>query len=148
MIILVDFAPRNNQLSHVAKPALGKGLGDLLNGTSVTEVPEGEVLPENKTSVSPGIGVLLRAGKENPGNTAPKPVPVVSVSSGARRKLVPTDMEYSLFGADLMLMGICTRWVFTQHKLTLVDWVLLAAALLLGTWLSILAILRMADAKE
>lgn len=70
----------------MAKPALGRGLGNLLGDTQIANKPEPATAPPDTASptVSPGLGNLLAAGRNGGGEKPPTAPETLS-------KATPTD---------------------------------------------------------
>ena len=127
----------------MSKPALGRGLGNLMHGTKVagarTDSPDASTGPE-EVSVDPGLGSLLRGGKSNE-------VPPAETTDAAAN-LVPAHarqtrlIQCSLIGADVLLIGLAGLIVFKRTAPLGAGEVLLCfAAVALGAWLSCLAVM-------
>jgi hypothetical protein len=122
----------------VAKPSLGRGLGDLMQGTQVAgarpQVP-GAPTGSEEVNIAPGLRSILRGGKPTEAvdlATAPTP------THARRTRLI----QGSLIGADVLLSGLAMWIVFKRTTpLGLSDASLCFAALALGAWLSCLAVM-------
>ena len=127
----------------MSKPALGRGLGNLMQGTKVagarTDSPDTSAGAE-EVSVDPGLGSLLRGGKSSE-------TPTTEATDEAAN-LVPTHarqtrlIQCSLIAADLLLVGLAALIVFKRTApLGFVEALLCFAAVALGAWLSCLAVM-------
>ena len=105
----------------MAKPALGRGLGELLSGTSTTEIRS---VTETRTAaprLSAGMSTLVN----NPGETQP-PAPQAPD---------PGVVRASLLVADAVLTGGAFLLVFKQAGPDTLTTLLALLALLFGGWL-------------
>ena len=122
----------------MSKPSLGRGLGDLMQGTLVagarSQVP-GAPTDREEVNIAPGLSSLLRGGK--PAAAADLVTP--HIPSRARRTRL---IQCSLVGADALLMGLVALNVFKRTApLGLGEALLCFAAVALGAWLSCLAVI-------
>lgn len=112
----------------MAKPALGRGLGELLNGNGAAGT---RAAPEPRTAAAPpGLSAGMSTLVRNAGETAPP----------AGRPVSPTVLRASLLAADLVLVS---GGVFLATSRSAGDWKAVALALLavlLGAWLGWLAV--------
>jgi hypothetical protein len=152
----------------VTKPALGRSLGNLLEGSRKNASPEGNVAsgPDqlDLTSVTPGLGSLLRgngtpARDELPLDVAPPEVTPnlfgsnVAPSgdnSGKPQSLpevIPTPsqvpiglVQLSLFAADVLLLAL--SWMLVRAGTLSGFWMVLFCfvTVSLGAWLACLAV--------
>lgn len=102
----------------MARPALGRGLGELLNGTKIPERPA--YLTPEKPRVDPGLRALLREGDD--------------------ATIRPHDfgfLKWPLLAADLLLCLMATLLVWQNPGGAQIA--VGAAAVLLGAWLGCLA---------
>ena len=127
----------------MSKPALGRGLGNLMQGTKVagpqTDAP-GASTGAEEVNVDPGLSSLLRGGKpaDTPA-TDGTAAPADFVSSHPRRTRV---IQCSLIGADLLLVGLAALIVCKRTTpLGIGEALLCFAAVSLGAWLSCLAVM-------
>jgi hypothetical protein len=125
----------------VAKPALGRGLENLMNqgkGTAAS-AESGQEGP----SLSPGMATLLKAGNGGPKpqeRSPTEPALEESARSGARDR---RSLRISLVLADLLLVGLAASLVFKSGgHFGFIETLLCVAALALGAWLSCLALWR------
>ena len=123
------------------KPVLGKGLRSLLNGTTPPGAPSeppscAERSP--KTSISPGVGTLLR-GEGRP----TKPHTEAAPESGppAFADYWP-KVRWLLFGADLLLLSLASLLVFKHPQpLNFFEWVICVLSLVIGAALALIGLL-------
>ena len=128
----------------MSKSALGRGLGHLMKGAKESpQRAEGEAQP---TSVTPGMAALLRVGNggpkpetQSPHGTPPsQSEPPVSPGAARRGKWV---LRVSLFAADALLLGLAARLVFkSSGPLSFLETALCVVAVMMGAWLSCLAL--------
>ncbi len=127
----------------MAKPALGRGLGDLMQGTKVVGVPAdppSDAAGAGESNMAPGLTSFLRVAKPTetvPEESAPTPQHVVPPRPR------PTQLiQVSLIGADLLLSGMAAVMVFKRTApLSPGEGWLCFAAVALGAWLSCLAVM-------
>jgi hypothetical protein len=146
----------------VPKPALGRGLGNLLGDTQIARQPEPLSLPLDAAApaeVSPGLGNLLRGGK--PEETAEPPTPVAAGSIAAApvsvyRPAVKSPPQalaaapeepvqaprWSLAAADLLLVALATLLVFkSPAPLKAWEMAICISAVVLGALLACAAVM-------
>lgn len=118
-----------------AKPALGRGLENLLGKAAAPDAREDSAnppaAPAPPAALSPGFSTLLRAN-QTPPKTADSPSPVKD------RPLLDLFLTSSLIAADVLFI-VLACWLVLVPKPTLMSWFLCGLALTLGAWLSILA---------
>ncbi len=110
----------------MAKPALGKGLGELLSGNGAARATTETRTVSATPALSAGMSTLVR----NPGEAQPQPAASVS----------PKVLRISLLAADAVLLGGAVLLVVNR---TPGDWKSVAIALLavgFGAWLGWLAL--------
>lgn len=125
--------PRCPQPLRVARPALGKGLGELLDGNGA----HGTLATETRTTSAPRLSAGMSTLVRNPGEL---PAPVARPSS-------LTLLRVSLLAADLVLTGSAVLY-FLNHQST--DWMATVIALLavsFGAWLGWLGLTWGRDAR-
>ncbi len=127
----------------MAKPSLGRGLGDLMQGTQVTGARSqvtGAPTGSGDVNIAPGLNSILRGAKP------PKTLVVKATDSSAdfvsdharQTRLI----QCSLIGADLLLSGLAALIIFKRTApLGLGEALLCCAAVALGAWLSCLAVI-------
>ncbi len=122
--------------AQVAKPALGRGLGNLMPAEQKAQTPSQPTLPG---MISPGMAALLRAEKSATGEIPEKPGGQLTNDCHLPRALLLT-VRISLVAADILLCGLVLGWAL-KHGLPSGFWenALCVAALILGAWLSVLA---------
>lgn len=124
----ICFAP------FVAKPALGRGLGDLLPKSNRPANSNDTV--EQPAKLSPGMATLLHGPIDNEPDGAPQPS-----DTEAKRAWLPYKrlIQVSLVLADLMFLALTVRWLLQNQPLGFGGIALGFLALVLGAWLSSLA---------
>jgi hypothetical protein len=119
----------------VAQPALGRGLGDLLNGTKVVPDLNGSVqAPECSAParMSAGVETLMRGSQ-----TQPLPP---DTTTGKLPALGLNLIFWSLIAADLVLCGLVTVFWMSGLGLTgFIRFLVVFFALAMGAWLSCMA---------
>jgi hypothetical protein len=160
----------------VTKPALGRTLGNLLEGSRKNASPEGNLAPGpdqlDLTSVTSGLGSLLRgngtpARDELPLDAAPPPVAPdlfgnkVPPSGDnpakpqSQPEVIPTPspvpiglVQLSLFAADLLLLMLA--WMLVRAGTQSDFWMVLFCfvTVSLGAWLACLAVLLEPEQPE
>ena len=128
------------------KPALGRGLGDLLKGTRVVAKPPAAPVekPENDTPITPGLGRLLEGQPpqalkpwQHP-SQPPLPAPTPSLPATARVQLSRTSLL--LLAADGMLVAWCARLAYANRgNFGWLDATLSVAGMILAATLGALA---------
>lgn len=133
----------------MSKTALGRGLGNLMQGTKVAgsqmDSSSASASPE-EVNVDPGLNSLLRGGK--PAETQAveaTAAPAKFDSSHLQRTRV---IQCSLIVADLLLVGLAALIVFKRTvPLGMGEALLCFAAVSLGAWLSCLAVMLGSQAE-
>jgi hypothetical protein len=132
----------------MSKSALGRGLGHLMKGAK-GESPEGEA-----GSVTSGMAALLRVGNggpkpetQSPSEAPPNPPePAVSPVTARRGKWM---LRVTLFAADGLLLALAARIVFKSNRpLSFLETALCVIAVMMGAWLSILALCWVFEKKS
>jgi hypothetical protein len=124
------------QYFFVSKPALGRGLGELLDDSAPPRSPTSPMMGGESAVASGGVATLLRGKKEEP---RPALNPIVQVAPGGGVK-TRDYVHWSLAAADVCLVAAAgvIGWQnpFGQSPI----WFLFSAALVLfGAWLGCLA---------
>ncbi len=112
------------------KPVLGRGLGNLMEGSKVVGQSDSAAPP---SGFSHGLGNFLR--RDSAANADGSREPARSISTTARRRL-----RWSLLAADALLAALVV-WLLWAKPLVL-GWVgtaLCLAAVAFGSWLAWLA---------
>ncbi len=133
----------------MSKPALGRGLGNLMQGTKVAGPrtdPPGAATGAEEVNIDPGLNSLLRGGKPADASAMDATVaPADFVSSHPQRTRM---IQCSLISADLLLVGLAALIVFKRTApLGLGEALLCFAAVSLGAWLSCLAVMLDSEAE-
>ena len=120
------------------KPALGRGLGNLLNGTKpVSPSPEPTAQP---AKLSPGMATLLRAGEE-PAEKIEEQVRPQPVKPQSELLSVKRLLQVSLVLADVLLVCLATLIALSvPGQLGAIGVTLCIVAFVVGAWLSCLAL--------
>jgi hypothetical protein len=117
------------------KPALGRGLEDLLGKPAAPETREDVFDPPatdaQPVTLSPGFRTLLHANR--------KPAPPSEGTTAGESDTEPW-LAASLIGADVLFI-LLAIWQVRAAPPTLWTWILCFLALAMGAWLSILALL-------
>ncbi|HVY72369.1 MAG TPA: hypothetical protein VHH73_20710 [Verrucomicrobiae bacterium] len=131
----------------MSKPALGRGLGDLLKGARVEAKPPSETVakPANGTPVTPGLGRLLEGQAPRPlkpwqrPSQPPLPAQPASASTPARVPLSKTRLL--LLCADGTVLALCARLAWANRgKLGVLDTLLCVAGVALAATLGATAL--------
>jgi hypothetical protein len=133
----------------VSKPALGRGLGNLLKDSNAPtaaeekpatpEAPAAPQPPAPPTALTPGMASLLRGkqAERQPDATPADPQPTASERPTGDRKV----LKGSLVAADMLLLTLTGYLVFNSHKpFGAVEVSLCIIAVGLGAWLTCLAL--------
>ena len=127
----------------MAKPALGRGLGDLMQGTKVAGSPAdppSDAAGAGETNLAPGLTSFLRGAK--PAETVPEESAAIPKEVFPPRPRPTQLIQVSLIGADLLLSGLAAVMVFKRTApLSPGEGWLCFAAVALGAWLSCLAVM-------
>lgn len=159
----------------VTKPALGRSLGNLLEGSRKSASPEGNPVPVpdqlNLTSVTPGLGSLLRGSGAPARDELPLDAPLheaapnlfgPSVAPASEKpatsqtqpeEIAPSQMvpiglvQLSLIVADVMMQGL--TWMLIRTQSMSEFWVvsLSFVSVSLGAWLACLAVFLEPDSS-
>ena len=125
-------------IASVAKPALGRGLGNLLGGAK-TAYPVSDQTEREPVNLSPGMASLLRVenGHAQPDGNRLGPNSTAKEIPQLHRGLIRT----SLVMADLLLVSL-TGWLVFATSGPLGFWgaTLIMSAMALGAWLTCLAL--------
>ncbi len=160
----------------VTKPALGRSLGNLLEGSRKNASPEGSAAPASDqldlTSVTPGLGSLLRgngipARDELPLDVTSPPVAPdlfrTGIKSAEDKTAKPQSqpevrpaaspvpiglVQLSLFAADVLLLAL--SWMLVRAGTLSGFWMVLfcLVTVSLGAWLACLAVLLEPEQPE
>jgi hypothetical protein len=159
----------------VTKPALGRSLGNLLEGSHRNASPEGNAAPGpdqlDLTSVTPGLGTLLR-GSGAPRDELPLDAPSAESASNLFETRVPPSgdlpakpqsqpevhptsapvltglVQLSLLAADVVLLVLA--WMMARAQAPIGFWMVLFCfgTVSLGAWLACLAVLLEPEKPE
>lgn len=126
----------------MAKPALGRGLGDLLKGARVEAKPPPttDTNPGNGTPVTPGLGRLLEGQPPRPlkpwQRPAQPPLPAQPASLPATARVPLSKTRMLLLLADGTLLALCARLAGANRgKFGVLDTVLCVAGVALAATL-------------
>ncbi len=117
-----------------SKPALGRGLGTLLQEPKVPPQPGAD--PRDPVPLTPGVGALMR-GTGTKANLRPMPIG----ASPGKSPFLRTLLKVSLLAADVLLLGLVT-WILlgSDQQPTITAILLCTLAILMGAWLAVLAV--------
>ena len=120
-----------------SKTALGRGLGTLMKEPSQPALAEKGAL--QPVSITPGVASLLRVGN-GASRPEPKPAPP-SILSPLEPQFAKRLVQVSLVAGDLLLLALVAWfWFGTGGNLSALQVLLCAIGILLGAWLSCLAL--------